>query len=100
MAQDRASLQALLLELVSHVYFQPPDNMKLEYPCILYKRDNAQTRFADDLPYSIKNRYMITIIDRDPENEISKKVALLPSSTFSRSYTADGLYHDVYNIYF
>ena len=36
-----------------NVYFQPPTNIKLEYPCIVYKRDFADTEFADDNPYMI-----------------------------------------------
>jgi hypothetical protein len=96
----RLQLHQLLESFTAHVYFQPPTNVKLQYPCIIYKRDYATTQFADDLPYNHTLRYAITIIDRDPDSEIPKKVASLPMSLFNRFYTVDNLNHDVYNVYF
>ena len=99
MAQ-RLDLHQLLKTFVDNVYFQPPSNIKLEYPCIVYKRDYADTRFADDHPYRHTLRYQITVIDRDPDSAIPSKVAALPLSLFNRFYTADNLNHDVYITYF
>jgi hypothetical protein len=96
----RLQLHQLLESFTPHVYFQPPTNVKLQYPCIIYKRDYATTQFADDVPYNHTLRYAITIIDRDPDSEIPKKVASLPMSLFNRFYTVDNLNHDVYNVYF
>lgn len=97
---QRLQLHQLLETLVDHVYFQPPTNIKLEYPCIVYKRGFADTAFADDNPYKFIKRYMITVIDPNPDSEIPDKVAALPMSLFNRFYTADDLNHDVYNVYF
>lgn len=97
---QRLDLQKLLEEITTNVYFQPPTNIQLEYPCIIYKRDFADTKFADNSPYAFKQRYMVTIIDKNPDSEIPKKVALLPLSVFNRFYTADNLNHDVYSVYF
>ena len=96
----RLELQQLLETFTDHVYFQPPENIQLEYPCIIYKRDYAATRFADDNPYTHIKRYMVTVIDRDPDSLIPDKVAQLPMSVFNRFYTADNLNHDVYNVFF
>ena len=96
----RLQLHDLLESLVPNVYFQPPTNVKLVYPCIIYKRDFAETEFADNNPYSHTLRYAITVIDRDPDSDIPGKVAALPMSIFNRFYTADGLNHDVYNVFF
>lgn len=97
---QRLDLHQLLETFTDNVYFQPPTNIQLEYPCIIYKRDFADTKFADDKPYNIKLRYMVTVIDRDPDSDIPSKVAALPLSLFNRFYTADNLNHDVYNVYF
>lgn len=97
---QRLDLQALLETFTPNVYFQPPTNVQLVYPCIIYKRDFAVTEYADDKPYSHTKRYMVTIIDRDPDSEIPDKVAAMPMSIFNRFYTADNLNHDVYNVYF
>lgn len=96
----RLHLHQLLETFAENVYFQPPENVKLEYPCIIYKRDYADTKFADDIPYRYTKRYMIMVIDKDPDSEIPGKVASIPMSLFNRFYTADNLNHDVYNVFF
>lgn len=96
----RLDLQLLLEEFAAHVYFQPPENVKMQYPCIVYHRDFAETEFADNAPYSHILRYMVTVIDRDPDSEIPGKVAGVPMCTFNRFFTADGLNHDVYTLFF
>jgi hypothetical protein len=97
---QRLQLHQLLETFVENVYFQPPTNIQLIYPCIIYKRDFAETKFADDIPYNHKLRYMVTVIDRNPDSDIPSKVAAMPMSLFNRFYTADNLNHDVYNVYY
>jgi len=82
------------------VHFQPPTNIILTYPCIVYKRDDARTQFADNIPFRVKKRYQVTVIDRDPDSVIPDKVAQLESSVFERHYTANDLNHDVYTLFF
>lgn len=98
--RPRLELQQLLEAFTENVYFQPPENVQLQYPCIIYKRDYAITKFADDNPYTHAKRYMVTVIDRDPDSVIPDQVAELPMSAFNRFYTADNLNHDVYNVFF
>ena len=99
---QRLDLQTLLEGILGsrNVYFQPPANVQMLYPCIVYHRDTAVTKFADNKPYRYTKRYMVTIIDRDPDSEIPNKVAALPRSVFNRFFTADNLNHDVFNVYF
>lgn len=96
----RLQLHQLLETFVEHVYFQPPTNVQIIYPCIVYKRDFANTEFADNNPYNHMTRYMVTVISTNPDSEIPKKVAEMPMSLFNRFYTVDNLNHDVYNVYF
>jgi len=97
---QRLELHQLLETFTENVYFQPPTNIQLKYPCIIYHRDWAETKFANDKPYNHTRRYMIMVIDQDPDSEIPSKVASMPMSLFNRFYTADNLNHDVYNVYF
>jgi hypothetical protein len=97
---QRLQLHQLLETFTENVYFQPPTNFKLQYPCIIYHRDWADTKFADDIPYNHTKRYMIMVVDPDPDSEIPDKVAAMPMSLFNRFYTADNLNHDIYNVYF
>jgi hypothetical protein len=99
MAQ-RLELQALLLSMVPNVYFQPPPTVMMKYPCIVYKRDYNNTEFADDKPYKHRKRYMVTVIDQNPDSDIPEKVKELPLCLFDRFYTADNLNHDVFKLFF
>lgn len=97
---QRLDLHNLLLTITDHVYFQPPVNVEIVYPAIVYQRDDAITQFADNAPYAHDVRYQLTVIDRNPASEIPRKVAFLPKCRFSRFYVADELNHDVYHIFF
>lgn len=99
---QRLNLQVLLENILGsgQVYFQPPANVQMQYPCVVYKRDLSTTQFADDSPYRYTKRYQITVIDRDPDSAIPDKIAALPMCLHNRFFTADNLNHDVFNIYF
>lgn len=98
----RLELQAILEDLLgtTEVYFQPPNNIQMQYPCIVYRRDNADTKFADNNPYSYMQRYQVTVIDRNPDSQLPLQVAFLPRCLFDRFYTADNLNHDVFTLFF
>lgn len=98
----REKLQILLEEILGseEVHFNPPANIKLKYPCILYSRDDAVTRFAGNAPYLYQKRYQVTVIDGDPDSKIPDKVAALPMCVFDRHFKADNLNHDVYTLFF
>ena len=98
----RLDLQTLLEDLLSseNVYFQPPANVQMQYPCIVYKRDDISTAFAGNLPYRLTKRYLVTVIDRNPDSVIPDKVASLPMCLFNRSFAKDGLNQDVFILYF
>lgn len=100
---DRSlELQDLLEDLLgsTHVYFQPPPNLTMEYPAIVYKRTNADTKFADNSPYSNTRRYLLTLIAGDPRNDVWDKLAALPMCLHERWFAANDLNHDVFNLYF
>lgn len=96
---QRPDLHALLKSFVENVYFQPPPTVKMQYPCIIYSRDDRHVVHADNGPYRGKIRYQVTVIDRDPDSEVPEKVAELPLCSFERFFTTDNLNHDVYNLY-
>lgn len=98
--KDRLDLHALLKTCCDNVYFQPPSNIKMEYPCIKYSRNDAFTDFADNNPYSFTKQYIVTVIDRDPDSSIPALVKELPACVFDRYYAADNLNHDVFRISF
>lgn len=99
---QRLELQTILegIDGVKKVYFQPPDNTQMKYPCIVYSMSSADTQFADNLPYTYTKRYQITVIDRNPDSQIPDSIAMLPMCVFDRPFVSDGLHHWVFNLYF
>jgi hypothetical protein len=98
----RLELQLVFRGLLGsdNVYFQPPPTIKMEYPCIVYRRDYEQANHADDIPYLRRKRYLVTVIDRNPDSSIPDRVSALPMCTYDRFYTAENLNHDVYKLFF
>jgi hypothetical protein len=98
----RVDLQAILEGLLgsANVYFQPPPNVQMQYPAIVYKRDAVDSKFADNIPYRRVKRYLITVIDPDPDSEVPDKVGELPMSRFVRNFAAKNLNHDLFTLHF
>ncbi|UNI72579.1 MAG: tail completion protein [Chaetfec virus UA24_144] len=98
----RLELNSLFIGFLgsTNVYFQPPETIKMRYPCIVYQRQGFDTRYADNGPYTHKTRYQVTLIYKDPDSELPLKIAELPLCRHDRSFTVDNLYHDVYTLYF
>lgn len=85
-----------------NVYFQPAPDIALSYPCIVYERDNASFKAADNKPsYMWAQRYQVTYIAYDPDsdNDIIDELAAYPYSSYSRHFATSGLNHDVFAIY-
>lgn len=96
----RAQLQTILELIVNNVYFQPPPNVQMEYPAIVYERARADAAFADNDAYRVTKQYQVTMITRNPDESAFDTIASLPMCTHERFYVADNLNHDVFNIYF
>lgn len=100
--KTRESLQCLLENTIDskHVYFQPPASIKMSYPCVVYELEDLTPVYADDLPYLLTNSYQVTLITRDPDSCLIRKIASLPGIRFSRYFAADNLNHYVYILYY
>ena len=96
----RASLQTLLESITEKVYFQPPTNTKMSYPCVRYARDGSTQQGADNLKYRHTKRYQVTVIDRNPDSTLPDEVEELPMCSFDRFFTADNLNHWVFTLFF
>ena len=98
----RLGLQTKLENILGsrNVYFQPPSNTKIEYPCIVYERDDIDQRFADNRTYINTVRYSLKLISRSPESNLVSKILELPYCSYDRFYTTDSLNHDVFTLYY
>lgn len=100
MGQSRLDLQEILVEITDNVYFQPPNGLQMQYPCIVYNLSDVNVKFASNSKYSNHKRYSVTVIDRDPDSLIPESVLALPLCSYDRHFTADNLNHDVFTLYF
>jgi hypothetical protein len=98
----RLELQTALEAILGteNVYFQPPPNVQMVYPAIVYHRDFRTNQFADNGPYLGTFRYQVTVIDPDPDSLITEKVAEMPLATYVRFFNTDKLNHDIFDVYF
>lgn len=98
----RLELQTILEDILGsrNVYFQPPESIKLVYPCIIYSRIPGTSTFAGDQPYTYLPRYEITAIHKDPDSLLPEKLVMLPKCRFERHFRKENLNHDVFNIYY
>lgn len=95
---SRLELQAELEELLGskNVYFQPPNTLKMKYPCIRYKRLPYENVSADNEKYLIRTRYSLTIITTDPDSTIPLDVySHFDYCSFDQNFVSDNLYHDI-----
>lgn len=101
-----ASRGALHDELVAvfgsrYVYYQPPESVKLHYPCIVYNKESTNTKRANDGIYALTNGYTVTVIGKDPDSDMYERLLRhFLHCRFDRRYVADGLYHDVLTLYY
>jgi hypothetical protein len=72
----------------------------MTYPAIVYERNRADVRFANDKPYNVTKQYSVKMISRNPDESIFEALAALPMCAHERFYVVDNLNHDVFNIYF
>ena len=99
---SRLLLHKALKDLgISNVYFQPPENVKLQFPCVVYKFTKFETEHADDIPYEIKRKYNILYITKDPDDNKPEEIAwAFPTISHINTYVSDTLYHHSYDLYF
>lgn len=107
MARSRKELSEILHEILKSLgisekncYFSPPNGAQLKYPCIIYELSNANTQYADNKKYLIDMRYMVTVIDRNPDSKLRDEILLLPKCSFDRSFTSGNLNHYVFTLFF
>ena len=100
--RTRLTLQSKLEDLLgsNHVYYQPPENLKMEYPAIRYSKSDEEDIYANNIKYLSMSVYDLVVIDKKPDNPVIKKLLELPYSEFDRHYVADGLNHDIIRIFY
>ena len=106
MSRDRVSLQYLLEDImnfsgyVPHVYYQPPESIKLTYPCIVYNRSTFYTRYANNHIYNDMAQYTVTLMDKDPESSLVQALRDLEYCEMANEFTSENIHHFVFTLYY
>lgn len=100
--KSRLDLQIELEEILGsrHVYYQPPENLKIEYPAIIYSVNDYIGINADNIKYNNVTQYQIIVVDKKPDNAAIQKILEKPLSSFDRHYSYNNLNHDVITLYY
>ncbi len=98
---SRLNLQKELESVLGskNVYFQPPESIKLQFPCIVYEEVKGVSTRADDRLYLYRKAYSLIVIDKNPDSEIPDKVRVLHLCDTGNPYKADNLNHWPFTIY-
>lgn len=99
--KTRLEVQTVLEDLMGsrNVYYQPPESLKINYPCVVYSINKLNNDFANNDIYKQDHFYELVLIDSNPDSEYFKKMCLLPNFKFKNYYVSDNLNHFVFNIY-
>lgn len=98
----RLELQTLLEGVLGsgNVYFQPPENIRMNYPAIVYSRNRIENTHADNRVYKQSLEYELTVIYKDADSDLPLVLSQLPMCRHDRHFKSDNLNHDVFTLYF
>lgn len=98
---DRLTLHNELLKFFPNVYFQPPANITMKHPCIVYGKTGKTRRFASDAIYSSLDGYRITVIETNPDSRVADDIEnAFDYCAIDQYYTSDGLNHVTLSLYY
>lgn len=99
---QRLELQSVLEQILgcNHVYFQPPATVKMQYPCIVYNLEPENLSYADNKAYRVKDRYSLTLIERNPDSSLRRQLIEELNCSPDRYFIKDNLYHKIYTLYY
>lgn len=82
-------------------FFQPPESLKLAYPCIIYSRERPDVIRADNLMYRRVRRYAVNYLTYDPDDPLIEQIEdHFPMCRLVRTNTASGLNHYHYDLFY
>ena len=83
-----------------NVYFQPPSNVNMHYPCFVFYRGSGSQMNANNYTYKFDKRYVVTYIGYDPDDDmVDRVVHHFQMVKYDRHFVEDNLQHDVFSLY-
>lgn len=83
------------------VYFQPPESVHIEYPCIIYSVSGADSQYADDKLYNITTQYSVQVVGTNPDSALAYDIAKhFSMCRYLKRFVMNNLYHDNLLLYY
>lgn len=99
--RSRLDLHAKLVTFLPNVYFQPPANITMKYPCIVYNKTGQDKKFSNNGIYVVLQEYQLMVIESNPDSTVANDIeAGLEYCGIRQYYTADNLNHTTLNLYY
>lgn len=98
---SRLELHAELKTFLSNVYFQPPANFNMTYPCIVYNKTGKSRQSANNETYMSTQEYQIMVIDKNPDSVVADNMEKhFQHCVISQYYVVDNLNHTTLNLFY
>lgn len=99
---SRINLQNELETLLGcTVYFDPPESIKISYPCVIYSLDRLVPLRADNKLYQVHPRYHVMCCSKDPDNTMALEIMNhFQHVTFESRQTRDHIHMDNLTLYY
>ena len=86
MSEQRLRLDSILRRVLQetvgeiHLYYQPPANLKMQYPCIRYDLNRIRNVHADGHVYLQHPSYTVTVMTKTAISRLKSVTAVTPPS--------------------
>jgi hypothetical protein len=99
--EARLKLHDELTKFLANAYFQPPSNIKMAYPCIVYHKRPKSKEHANDRIYKYMQGYQITVITTDADSTIADDLERhFQYCSINNYFVIDNLHHTILNLYY
>lgn len=101
MANRRLKLATKLEEFCSNCYYQPPSNVTMKYPCIIYSKEAPLQSKANNFNYVSVDKYSLTIVELKVDTGVAEKIRdAFKTAKITQKYIVDRLYHTKIELYY
>ena len=84
-----------------NLYYRPPGNLKLEYPCIVYEPKSPEPAYSNNSAYVIGTRFQLTFLSTLPGYSDVRNIYSVPGIIVGNTqvYVSSNVVHDVFTIF-
>lgn len=98
---SRLELHGELTKFLPMAYFQPPSNIKMAYPCIVYNKIPKASEYANNHTYKYLQGYQLTVITTDADSQVADNLeSHFQYCKITREFVVDNLHHTTLNLYY